>query len=77
LQRRLERDISGRGRSAKSALEQFRKTVEPMHRKYVAPQVRWADMVLPADWDDRDVQRLAKAIKIIHISKGKLGQPKT
>jgi hypothetical protein len=48
-----------------------------MHRKYVAPQVRWADMVLPADWDDRDVQRLAKAIKIIHISKGKLGQPKT
>lgn len=65
LQRRLARDVTARRRTAKSVREQFRKTVEPMHRKYVAPQVRWADVVLRADWEDQDVRRLAMAIKII------------
>jgi uridine kinase len=72
LRRRLARDIADRGRSRSSIQEQFRKTVEPMHRKYVAPQLRRADIVLPADWDDHHVQRLAMALRIIHISKGRL-----
>lgn len=63
LQRRLVRDVTGRGRTARSVRERFRKTVEPMHRKYVAPQVRWADFKIGADWDDRDAERLALAIK--------------
>jgi uridine kinase len=71
LRRRLARDVTDRGRSPESVWNQFRKTVEPMHRKYVAPQLRRADIVLPADWDDDDVQRLAMAVRIIHISKGR------
>jgi len=72
LRRRLARDLTVRGRNRSSIQEQFRKTVEPMHRKYVAPQLRRADIVLPADWDDHEVQRLAMAVRIIHISKGRL-----
>ena len=77
LRRRLARDVADRGRSRSSIREQFRKTVEPMHRKYVAPQLRRADIVLPADWDDDDVQHLAMAVRIIHISKGRLKQAHT
>jgi uridine kinase len=72
LRRRLARDLTVRGRSRSSIQEQFRKTVEPMHRKYVAPQLRRADIVLPEDWDEHDVQRLVTAIRIIHISKRRL-----
>jgi uridine kinase len=69
LRRRLARDVTGRGRSRKSVKEQFQRTVEPMHRKYVAPQVRWADVVLHADWDTQDVRRLTMAINTIVRSK--------
>jgi uridine kinase len=62
LQRRLARDSVGRGRSAKSVREQFRKTVEPMHRKYVAPQIRWADIVFEADWGKKEVKRVVMGI---------------
>jgi uridine kinase len=72
LRRRLARDVKVRGRNRSSIREQFRRTVEPMHRKYVAPQLDHADIVLPTDWDDRDAQHLAKAIRMIHISKGRL-----
>ncbi len=47
LHRRLERDTKSRGRTPVSVLHQFRRHVEPMHRQYVAPQARWADLVLP------------------------------
>lgn len=72
LRRRLARDLTVRGRSRSSIQEQFRKTVEPMHRKYVVPQLHRADIVLPADWDDHEVQRLATVVRTIHISKGRL-----
>ncbi|MEY2466948.1 MAG: uridine kinase [Verrucomicrobiota bacterium] len=64
LQRRLIRDLVLRGRTAASVREQFRETVEPMHAKFVVPQKRWADVVLPADFGEREVQRLADAIKV-------------
>jgi hypothetical protein len=34
-----------------------------MHRRFVAPQARWADIVIGPDWHARDVKRLAVAIK--------------
>jgi uridine kinase len=72
LRRRLARDLTVRGRSRRSIQEQFRRTVEPMHRKYVAPQLRRADAVLPVDWDEHDVQRVVTAVRTIHISKPRL-----
>jgi uridine kinase len=51
LRRRIQRDLNSRGRTRQSVQDQFRKMVQPMHRRYVAPQERWADWVIrkPAD----------------------------
>lgn len=48
FRRRLERDRRSRGRTEASVRAQFRNLVEPMHRLYVAPQRRWANVILPA-----------------------------
>jgi uridine kinase len=46
LERRIARDTAERGRSAGEVREQFRGSVAPMHNVHVAPQKRWAQMVL-------------------------------
>lgn len=48
LSRRLERDLLSRGRNAESIRLQFRTMVEPMHRRFVAPQIRYADVTVRA-----------------------------
>ncbi len=63
LARRLARDVEARGRTRASVLEQFRDAVQPMHRRFVAPQARWADVVLKGNWDDREVERLVRRIR--------------
>ncbi len=45
--RRLERDIRERGRSVESVIEQYLATVRPMHLEFVAPAIRYADIILP------------------------------
>lgn len=62
LRRRIMRDARSRGRSRASVLRQFRETVEPMHRRFVAPQIRWADIVLK-NCDERDAERLAEHLR--------------
>lgn len=47
LMRRIERDIKERGRSLDGVLEQYRKTVKPMHLEFVEPSKRWADIIIP------------------------------
>lgn len=42
LLRRIERDVSSRGRSEESVREQFRNHVQPMHEQFVEPQREWA-----------------------------------
>ena len=59
LARRVQRDVLERGRSPVSVREQFRRTVAPMHRRYVAPQVAWADIVLRQPLGQTDVLKLA------------------
>jgi uridine kinase len=59
LRRRLDRDVANRGRSPKSVEDQFRKTVEPMHRRFVLPQMQWSDVVLKGSGSDRDFAKLA------------------
>jgi uridine kinase len=59
LARRLARDLRTRARTRASVLEQFKKTVEPMHRRFVEPQARLADVVLRDGWGKADVGRLA------------------
>jgi len=45
--RRLRRDMKDRGRSLDSVLTQYEKTVRPMHRDFVEPSKRWADIIIP------------------------------
>jgi uridine kinase len=63
LGRRLARDVRERGRTRASVLRQFRETVEPMHRRFVAPQARWADVVLDGDFGVGGVRRLAARLQ--------------
>ncbi|HEY0303558.1 MAG TPA: uridine kinase [Longimicrobiales bacterium] len=46
--RRLSRDIEERGRSAESVIEQYLKTVRPMHLEFVEPSKRYADIIIPS-----------------------------
>ncbi len=47
LMRRIERDLHERGRSIDSVLEQYRRTVRPMHLEFVEPSKRHADVIIP------------------------------
>lgn len=45
--RRLERDVKERGRSAESVIDQYRRTVKPMHDLFVEPTKQYADLIIP------------------------------
>lgn len=45
--RRLERDISERGRTTESVIKQYQSTVRPMHLEFVEPSKRYADVIIP------------------------------
>ncbi|MBC8099919.1 MAG: uridine kinase [Armatimonadetes bacterium] len=45
--RRLKRDISERGRSVDSVINQYIGTVRPMHMEFVEPSRRHADVIIP------------------------------
>jgi len=47
LIRRLRRDISERGRTPTSVIDQYEETVRPMHLEFVEPSRRHADMTIP------------------------------
>jgi uridine kinase len=45
--RRLERDITERGRSTETVIKQYLTTVRPMHLEFVEPSKRYADVIIP------------------------------
>ena len=45
--RRLQRDITERGRSTESVIKQYQATVRPMHLDFVEPSKRYADVIIP------------------------------
>jgi uridine kinase len=47
LIRRLQRDISERGRTTESVIKQYLRTVRPMHLEFVEPSKRYADVIIP------------------------------
>ncbi len=47
LIRRLQRDISTRGRPLEEIIEQYLSTVQPMHLQFVEPSKRYADVIVP------------------------------
>ena len=45
--RRLQRDLSDRGRTLQSVIDQYLTTVRPMHLQFVEPSKRYADVIIP------------------------------
>jgi uridine kinase len=45
--RRLQRDITERGRTMESVVAQYQATVRPMHLEFVEPSKRYADIIIP------------------------------
>ncbi len=61
LARRLQRDAVQRGRTRESVLQQWRQTVMPMHRRFVEPSRRHADLVVAGE-SPADVARAVSRI---------------
>ena len=53
LLRRIRRDLGERGRSFESVREQYYRSVRPMHREFVEPSKRFADLIIPEGGDNR------------------------
>jgi uridine kinase len=47
--RRIERDMSQRGRTADSVIRQFEDTVRPMYAQFIEPSKPYADLLIPGD----------------------------
>jgi uridine kinase len=45
--RRMQRDITERGRSVESVVNQYLETVRPMHKQFIEPTKRNADIIIP------------------------------
>ncbi len=53
LMRRVRRDITERGRTVDDVFRQYSETVRPMHREFVEPSKRWADIIVPKGASNR------------------------
>ena len=63
LARRLERDITDRGRTVDSVIEQYFATVRPMHVEFVAPSRRYADLIIPEGYNPAAVATVVELIR--------------
>lgn len=45
--RRLQRDVTERGRTMEDVIRQYLATVRPMHHEFIEPSKRYADIILP------------------------------
>ncbi|MDC0176892.1 uridine kinase [Polaribacter sp.] len=49
LIRRIRRDTSERGRDIDEVLSRYQNTLKPMHRDFIAPSKKFADIIIPND----------------------------
>lgn len=64
--RRLQRDISERGRSNDGVIKQYLETVKPMHDQFVAPTKFNADLII--HWDNYKEQTIDMLANMIRTS---------
>lgn len=63
IERRLQRDTRERGRTYDQVLDQLKRHTLPMSERYVAPQEKWADLVLDAPIDEGTILELVTTIE--------------
>ena len=51
--RRLKRDIEERGRTLNFVINQYQKSVRPMHIEFVEPTKKFADIIIPRGGQNR------------------------
>ena len=67
LIRRLRRDIRERGRSVESVVDQYLKTVRPMHLAFVAGSRTFADIIIPEGGRNRvAIDLLVSRLRLAH-----------
>ena len=68
--RRMQRDTVERGRSVESVVNQYLKTVKPMHEAFVEQTKKYADIIIPNDYS-HDVAVNMITVKINEILRDK------
>ncbi len=71
LIRRIRRDVNERRRSLESILDQYENSVRPMHRQFIEPTKRYADIIIPEggyNWVAIDL--LKTKIKVLLAERG-------
>lgn len=63
LARRIERDITERGRTVDSVLGQYFATVRPMHIEFVETSKRYADLIIPEGHNAAAVATVVELIR--------------
>jgi uridine kinase len=63
--RRLERDIAERGRSVESVIKQYLDTVRPMHKQFIEPTKRHADVIFPHGANSPAVDIITTKVKTL------------
>ena len=56
--RRIKRDLSQRGRTQASVMQQFEATVRPMYVQYIEPSKQYADILIPGDTEHSEAMNL-------------------
>lgn len=69
LERRIARDVSERGRTRESVVQQFEQTVKPMFEQHVAPTRQYADVIVRGD---RPLELAVEAV-VAHVRSSGLG----
>lgn len=72
--RRLQRDISERGRTMESVINQYLTTVRPMHLQFVEPSKRHADVIIPeGGLNEQAIRMIAARLQAILTDDGTQG----
>lgn len=77
LMRRIQRDMSERGRSLEDILRQYMETVRPMHLEFVEPSKRWADVIVPEGGANRVALEMvtARMHQLLAVAEERSHQP--
>ena len=67
--RRIQRDVSERGRDLNSVITQYITTVKPMHEAFVEPSKRYADIIVPEGGMNRVAIEMITQRIISHLEK--------
>jgi uridine kinase len=76
LARRIVRDTKERGRQLEEVLDQYFRSVRPMHIGHVAPQKRYADVIIPNEGRNEVAIAIVASGLLAHLERFRAAQEK-